>query len=55
MAHEIGLQSPVNSSQRLKKAVLDAALLKTQHYKERVKDKVERSKEFSNALPYTLV
>ena len=34
---------------------LDAALLKTQHYKVRIKDKVEQSKEWSSALPYTSV
>ena len=35
--------------------VLDAALLKTQHYKVRVKGEVEESKERSSALPYTSV
>ena len=38
-----------------KKMVLDATLLNTQHYKVRTKDKVEQSRERSNALPYTLV
>ena len=37
------------------KIVLDAALLNTQHYKLRIKGKVEQSKEWSSALPYTLV
>ena len=37
------------------KMVLDASLLNTQHYKVRVKDKVEQSKERSSALPYTWV
>ena len=35
--------------------VLDAALHGTQHYKVRNKGKVEQSKEWSSALPYTLV
>ena len=37
------------------KMVLDAALLNTQHYKLRIKGKEEQSREWSNALPYTLV
>ena len=40
---------------KTKKMVLDAALLNTQHYKVRVKGKVEQSREWSSALPYTLV
>ena len=35
--------------------VLDAALLNTQHYKVRIKGKVEQSREWSSALPYTSV
>ena len=35
--------------------VLDATLLNTQHYKVRIKDKMEQSKEWSSALTYTLV
>ena len=35
--------------------VLDATLLNIQHYKVRIKGKVEQSKEWSSALPYTLV
>ena len=35
------LGSQVESYQRLKKMVLDATLLNTQHYKVRIKDKVE--------------
>ena len=35
--------------------VLDAALLNTQHYKVRIKGKVEQSRERSSAIPYTLV
>ena len=37
------------------KMVLDAALLKTQHYKVRIKGKVEQSKERSSAFPDTSV
>ena len=39
---------------KIKKIVLDVALLKTQHYKERIKGKLEQSREWSSALPYTL-
>ena len=35
--------------------VFDAALLNTQHYKVRIKGKVEQSKERSGALPNTSV
>ena len=35
--------------------LLDASLLNTQHYKVRVKGKVEQSRERSSDLPYTLV
>ena len=38
-----------------KKKVLDAALLNTQHYKVRIKGKVEQSREWNSALPYTSV
>ena len=37
------------------KMVLDVSLLNTQHYKVGIKGKVEKSRERSNALPYTLV
>ena len=37
------------------KMVLDASLLNTQHYKVRIKGKVEKSWEKSSVLPYTLV
>ena len=37
------------------KMVLDASLLNTQHYKVRIKGKVEKSWERSSVLPYTLV
>ena len=40
---------------KIQKMVLDAALLITQHYKVRIKGKVEQSREWSSALPYTSV
>ena len=39
--------------QKTEKIVLDATLLKTQHYKVRIKGKMKQSKRRSNALPYT--
>ena len=40
---------------KTQKMVLDAVLLNTQHYKVRIKGKVEQSKEWSSALPYNSV
>ena len=40
---------------KTQKTVLDAALLNTQHYKVRIKGKVEQSREWSSVLPYTSV
>ena len=40
---------------KTQKMVLDSALLSTQHYKVRIKGKVEQSWEWSSALPYSLV
>ena len=40
---------------KTKKMVLDASLLNTQHYKIRIKGKVEQSREMSSGLPYTSV
>ena len=37
------------------KMVLDTTLLNTQQYKVRIEGKVEKSRERSSALPYTLV
>ena len=51
MARETCVQSQVESYQRLKKMVLDASLLNTQHYKVRIKGKVEQSRERSSATP----
>ena len=38
---------------KTQKMVLDAALLNTQHYKVKIKGKVEQSREWSSTLPYT--
>ena len=35
--------------------VLDATFLNAQHYKVRIKDKIEQSREWSSAVPHTLV
>ena len=40
---------------KTQKMVLDAALLNVQHYKARIKGKVEQSREWSSALSYTSV
>ena len=40
---------------KTQRMVLDAALLNTQHYKVLIKGKVEQSREWSSALPYTSV
>ena len=40
---------------KTQKMVLDASLLNTQHYKVRIKGKVEQSREWISVLPYTLV
>ena len=45
MARKTWVQSQVKSYQRLKKMVLDASLLYTQHYKVWIKGKVEQSRE----------
>ena len=39
----------------LKIIVIDTSLLNTQHYKVRIKGKVEQSRERSSAIPYTSV
>ena len=66
--HAIGLMSrvftigsgdwgsiPVRVIPKTQKMVLGATLLNTEHYKERIKGKVEQSREWSSTLPYTLV
>ena len=55
MVWETGVQSLVESYQRLKKMILDAALLNTQYYKVRIKGKVEPFREWSSALSCTSV
>ena len=40
---------------KTQKMVLDTALLNTQHYKEKYKGRLEQSREWSSALPYTSV
>ena len=40
---------------KTQKTVLDATLLNTQHYNIRIKGKVEQFREWSSALPYTMV
>ena len=40
---------------KTQKMVLDVALLNTQHYKVRIKGKMEYYREWSSALPYTSV
>ena len=49
--------SSISGQVKLKtqKMVLDTTLLNTQHYKVRIKGKVEQSREWSSDLPYTLV
>ena len=52
MAQETGVQSQVESYQKLKKWYL---MLNIQHYKIQIKSKQEQSREKSSALPYTSV
>ena len=40
---------------KTQKMVLDTTLLNTQHYKVKIKGKVEQSREWSSPLPYSLV
>ena len=47
--------SPGRVIPKTQKMVFDPSLLNTQHYKVRIKGKVEQSRERSSALPYTLV
>ena len=53
MVGEIRIQSQVESYQSTQKIVFDPTLLNTQHYKVRINGKVEQSREWSSALPYT--
>ena len=55
MVRETWDQSQAESYQRIKKMVLDTALLNTLHYKVWIKGKLEQSKERSSTLLYTSV
>ena len=63
MLNPIGLMSWVSAIgsvpgwiiPKTQKRVHDAPLLNTEHYKVRIKGKVDQSKECSNTLPYTFV
>ena len=46
-------QKKKKKKKKKKKIVLDAALLSTQHYKVRIKDKEEQSRELSSTFSYT--
>ena len=56
-ANGLGDQGSIPGRVRPKtqKMVLDATLLITQHYKVKIKGKVEQSREWSSTLPYTAV
>ena len=54
MVREIGVQSQVESYQKLKKMVLHTVLLNPQHYKWQIKLQVEQSWERSSVLPQHL-
>ena len=55
MVRETEIQSLGQLIRKTQKIVLGASLLSTQHYKVRIKGKVEQSREWSRALPYTSV
>ena len=57
LASDLGNWGPIPGRVILKtqKMVLDATLLTTQHYKVRIKGKVEQSREWNRALPYIFV
>ena len=55
MVRQTGVQSQVESWPKTQKMVLDTTLLNSQHYKVRIKGKVEESREWSSALSYTSV
>ena len=40
---------------KTQKMVLDADLLNTQHYRERIKGKLEQFREWNSALPFTSI
>ena len=47
--------NPRSSHTKTQKMVLDTSMLNTQHFKVRIKGKVEQFREWSSALPYTSV
>ena len=55
MVRETGVQPQSRVIPKTKKMVFDAAFVNTQHYKVRIKGKVEQSREWSSALNYTSV
>ena len=55
MARESGVQSLVESYQKLKKMLVDASLFNTQPYKVRFKGKVEQSRERGRVFLYSSV
>ena len=55
MARETSVQSQVESYQKLKKMVLDALLLNTQHYKVGIKGKGLQSRERSSTPLHLIV
>ena len=46
---------PARVIAKTQKMVVDVALLNTRRYKVKIKGKVEQSREWSSALPYTSV
>ena len=55
MIQETGVQSQVWVIPKTLKMVVDTSLLNIQHYKVRIKGKVEQFRESSSPLPYTSV
>ena len=53
MVLETWVQSQVESYQRLKKMVIDTALLNTEYYKAMIKSKVKQYRERSSSRPNT--
>ena len=55
LTNTLSILNPRSSHTKDSKMVLDASELNTQHYKARIKGKMEQFREKSSALPYTLV
>ena len=51
----LGFNPRLIHTKDFKKIVLYSTLLNTQHYKVRIKGKVEQSRGWNSAFPYTLV